>query len=551
MSDVWAPLHHLSPLLNCLKVALDALQAASREMPQWKQNLVVRVDASNVQFRDTVADLIAKINGRAASDIATVRALCHDRAKVLDAQADKLMVSAGQLAACVKVGQLAVASRHYVGVTRALGAAIGVKQLCKVDLEPRVSAKLDIAADVHEVLGGMEGMAVLRLYDVDGRRSIVSGVGLVSCFRGLGLVNNVKVTCANSAGKAAEWVAVEDIQVMLSKVDGEEIGRRITGQVIGKGEIVIKYEVDDVDVDEVDVSVSVRDVTVSGGPWRVAIMRSAIQAEAVHIKTNILNGKGNYGVAVTLDGLHVIVSSHYWNSISVYSTDSGCCITTFGCFGLKAGQFRGPVRVCATPRGTIFVCDYGNKRLQEVTITGEHVRCIGEGHFDDEGVVGICVRGDIVAVGKNGGRTDGRIVLFSYLSGVLIRKFGSYGVGDDQLENIYGLSFTPNGKHILVAQNFPPRLSLFTVDGAFVTTIGTGVIGRGLNDVLCSGSNIFVSDTKNHRVCVFSSETGALIRTWGMQGLGDGQFMSPSALANHKNKLFVLDTDSPRVQIFE
>ena len=90
---------------------------------------------------------------------------------------------------------------------------------------------------------------------------------------------------------------------------------------------------------------------------------------------------------------------------------------------------------------------------------------------------------------------------------------------------------------------------MFTIDGAFVKTFGAGVIGGGLKDVLCSGPNIFVADNLNCRLCVFSTETCALIRAWGL-GQADGQFNRLATLAAHEGKLYVLDLNS-RVQVFQ
>ena len=270
------------------------------------------------------------------------------------------------------------------------------------------------------------------------------------------------------------------------------------------------------------------------------------------VYTYHINGTGNYGVAVTLDGLYLVVSNSDAHNLSVYSKVTGSRISTFGSMGSRAGQFLYPGRICATPRGTILVCESGNKRLQEITMTGKHVRFIGVGHLDslfDDSVFGLCLQGDIVAVGKMHGSTNGRIVLFSYSSGAFIRKFGSYGPGEGQVRNITGLSFTSDGRHILVAE-FASRLTLFTVDGAFVKTIGVGVIAVGCKDVLCSGPSVFTVDSWNHCIRVFSSETGALIQTWGTRGHADGQFSFPTTLTAHNSNLFVRDRQ-PRVQVFE
>jgi DNA-binding beta-propeller fold protein YncE len=548
MADLRAPLHRLSSVLDRLAVTSNAPQVASERVLQSNKALVAHVEASIRHFQATVTDVISKINEHVASSTDGSRMLCYDREKVLDAQTDELTVSVGQLTVCVKASEAALAPRHRAGVMRALLAATGVQELCKVDLKPRVSAKLDIATDVIGVIRGLKNMTILRLYDVDRSKSIASGAGLVSCVRGMGAVNEVYVACVNSAGKPTDWVALEDVDVFVRSIDGVLIGRRTGRQMIGKGEIVIKFEVDDVDVDEVELSVVVGGVIVSGGPQRVPLC-GAIKTDAAHIRTIPINGECPHGVAVTLDGLHLVVSNFFSDSISVYSMDTGDCITTFGSLGSGTGQFNNPSRICATPRGTILVSDSGNKRLQEVTITGEHIRCIGESHLDSDGVLGMSMQGDIVAVGKHVGSTDGRILLFSYSSGALIRKFGSYGSGEGQIEIVYGISFTSDGRHILVV-DFYPRLSMFTVDGLYVKTLGTDVLCRNCKDVLCSGSNIFIADCSNHRICVFSAETGALIRTWGTEGRADGQFHYSSALSAHKGKLFVLDL-SCRVQVFQ
>ena len=199
---------------------------------------------------------------------------------------------------------------NHVFEMNALHAATRTRELCKVVLEPSVPNKIDLVADAHETSVGLEGMAVMRLYDVDSRPSVVSGAGLVSCIRGQGAVNEVKVACVNSAGKPTDWVTADDVVVIAGSVDGEVIGRGVSGQVIKKGEIMIKYEVDDVNVVEVELSVSVGGVVMCGSPWRV-VVRDAIKTEAIRIKTYHMNESDNYGVAVTLDGLHLIVSNYY------------------------------------------------------------------------------------------------------------------------------------------------------------------------------------------------------------------------------------------------
>jgi WD40 repeat protein len=279
-------------------------------------------------------------------------------------------------------------------------------------------------------------------------------------------------------------------------------------------------------------------------------MPSNVNASAIYSKTFHLNEMCNQGLAVTLDGQHFVVTSRACPVISVYSTSTGECVSSFKIPGEGAGT---AARVCATPRGTILATEA--ERVQELTLAGEHVRFIGEGMLDNQAIFGICMHGDIVAVGKSGAGNDtGRVVLFTYSDGACIRKFGDFGFDEGQIRHASGLSFSPDGTHILVAE-YAYQVYMFTTDGVFVKTIGLGHLGHGnYNDVLCSGSNIFVADSGQHRVCVFSLETGELIRTWDSRHLSldsPDYFKYPTALAVYQNKLFVLDAGGPKVRLFE
>ena len=492
--------------INRFALATNVIHSCKETLMQDEKSLAGHFQISVGHLQSIVADVLVKINQYAANVISAVRSSCCERAKVLEAQSDELVVSACQVAGFVTGVKSAVMQGRSIDM---LDAAIGVKELCKLDMESRVPVKLDILVDAQSVLRRLEDMTVLRLYDIDRSKSTVSGTGLVSCVRSGGAINEVHVTCVNSVGKVAAWVSASDVVLDIRNVDGVAAGRVVGGQVVENGKVIMSYGVDDVDANEVELSVTAGGMVLRGSPWRVVVC-SIIKTDATHIKTIPINGTRNQGVAVTLDGQHVVVSNPFSECISVYSTESGDCISKFGSYGAAAGQFKYPNRICATPRGTILVCDCGNRRLQEVTITGEHVRFLGAGLLDDEVVFSLCMRGDIVALGKYGLNTDGRIVILSYSSGALIRKFGAFGSGEGQVKSVYGLSFSPDGRHILVADN-APRLSLFTVGGAYVKTIGANMIGGGANDVLCSGSSVFVADVSNQCVCVFSSESGALV----------------------------------------
>jgi len=70
------------------------------------------------------------------------------------------------------------------------------------------------------------------------------------------------------------------------------------------------------------------------------------------------------------------------------------------------------------------------------------------------------------------------------------------------------------------------------------------------------GDEVFVSDTNNHRIQVFSPD-GTYLRSWGSQGSGPGQFGFPKGIAcSASGEVFVVDVgftgsaNSARVQVF-
>lgn len=186
-----------------------------------------------------------------------------------------------------------------------------------------------------------------------------------------------------------------------------------------------------------------------------------------------------------------------------------------------------------------------------MTVTGEVPRTVRSGSIRH--CSAITARADMIAVS---GHTD--INLFDMTSGSFIRSFGEEGEAEGQLYGVSGLRFTPDGTHILVAESDNRRLSLFTLTGAFVRCIGVGTLGEASDVEFASNGDIIVADRSNHRICVFSPDGSELIRTFGSEGDGDGEFEHPNRLGVHGDQLYVMDESlsesdlgyAGRVQVF-
>lgn len=63
--------------------------------------------------------------------------------------------------------------------------------------------------------------------------------------------------------------------------------------------------------------------------------------------------------------------------------------------------------------------------------------------------------------------------------------------------------------------------------------------------------DLLVADQDCHRICVLSSDTGEFTTSFGACGTEAGNFMAPMAMAVSGGRLYVMDSSSPRVQVFQ
>ncbi len=141
-------------------------------------------------------------------------------------------------------------------------------------------------------------------------------------------------------------------------------------------------------------------------------------------------------------------------------------------------------------------------------------------------------------------------------AGLPMLSFGSYGTGDGQFKESYGVVVDPSNSNIYVVDVFNHRIQQFDGAGNFVRKWG----GFGTADGFFNGprgvarsstGDIYVTDMSNDRVQRFSS-TGAWEKTWGGSGTGNGQFDDPVGIAvDALDNVYVGDWQNCRIQKFD
>ena len=115
--------------------------------------------------------------------------------------------------------------------------------------------------------------------------------------------------------------------------------------------------------------------------------------------------------------------------------------------------------------------------------------------------------------------------------------FGKIGPSAGELQQPEGICLSPDEVELFVADTFNHRVQVFSPDGQFLRMWGSYGSGPGHlrypSDIKISGSReeTFVSDCRNHRVSVFRPD-GTFLRALGDgEGSGDGQLFRPRGLA--------------------
>jgi DNA-binding beta-propeller fold protein YncE len=208
------------------------------------------------------------------------------------------------------------------------------------------------------------------------------------------------------------------------------------------------------------------------------------------------------GVAVSRDGSTLLVADDFGvsHAILTLSVAAGSWLRVIGGKGDGPLQFKGPRQVWVASDGFVFVADSGNRRVQVLTPGLDFHGFIGVGHLHRP--AGVCANADVVVVSET---AKNRICVLDRRDGTVVRRFGSEGRGDSELDTPCGLCFTAGDRHIVVADCSNNRVSVFSVEGDFIRHVGVGVLKYPHGAACSAFDELVVADSGHHRLVMFSA----------------------------------------------
>jgi hypothetical protein len=229
------------------------------------------------------------------------------------------------------------------------------------------------------------------------------------------------------------------------------------------------------------------------------------------IKTPGVKSASN-GVAISRDGSTLLVLETRGDSHGVHAfcVHTGVHLRTIGSRGDGPLQFKRPCQVWVASDDHVFVAEWDNNRVQILTPREfDFHSFVSVGQL--RGPVGVCANDDNIVVSEV---DTSRISVFWRGDGALLRRFGSEGYGDGQLQSPRGLCFVSRNCCIAVADCYNYRISVFSLEGEFIRHVGVGELVYPFGVACSAFDEIVAADTGNSRVVVFSA-SGELLQTMG------------------------------------
>ena len=228
----------------------------------------------------------------------------------------------------------------------------------------------------------------------------------------------------------------------------------------------------------------------------------------------------------------------------------GQVINFIGGFGWDSEQFQKPVDIWANNGLDVFVADYENRRIERydkdlnwISSLYSDSRLPEELHFGFPCGIANSIHGELFLTDDE----NYRVLKFS-TERIPILNFGGFDWGEGKLEKPCKILVTKDDK-VYVTDLSAGCIVEYDYYGNFLMRWGESVLSQPSGICKTLTGHLVITDKGTDQIVVFD-RTGRVICQWGSGGDKLGAFKNPADVACFADKLFVVDSGNHRVQVF-
>jgi YYY domain-containing protein len=209
------------------------------------------------------------------------------------------------------------------------------------------------------------------------------------------------------------------------------------------------------------------------------------------------------------------------------------------------GSFREPRAIARAPDGTLWVADFGNRRLQHLDA---HLRALGgfgsegdaPGRFQDPCGIAVGADGSLYVADTWNHRVQKFTAKGSFVAEWTAGFYGPRGIALDRAGRVY-VADTGNSRIVRLDADGVVEREWGREDGLLAAPVGIAVGPQG---------DVFVADTGHRRIVVFTVD-GQLVRQWPIDGWEASAMLEPYLDVGRDGVVWVTDPSGDRVLLFD
>jgi YYY domain-containing protein len=209
------------------------------------------------------------------------------------------------------------------------------------------------------------------------------------------------------------------------------------------------------------------------------------------------------------------------------------------------GSFREPRGVARAPDGTVWVADFGNRRVQHLDARLRPLGAFGSegeapGRFRDPCGIAVGADGSVYVADTWNHRIQKLTAKGIFVAEWTAGFYGPRGIALDRSGHIY-VADTGNGRIVRLDAEGVVEREWGRDDGLLDGPVGIAVSAEG---------EVYVADTGNRRIAVFTAE-GELVRQWPVDGWKASTLLEPYLGVGSDGVVWVTDPSANRVLLFD